>query len=874
MKERFRKTFHRATCFLAVFLCLFTLVPATNTEAAQKQFSIKVDYAFGNSAQTGYYSPFEVTVTNNGSDFEGTIILSTDGLNSDVIAYEQPLSLAAGATKTCHFIACLSTYNDYLNIKVSTNKGKVIFNEDIQVQMNNNSSVANVGILTDDYAALSYLSGQFFKASGTTMSMYRLDADSLPENPKGLDMIDAIIISNFPTDSLSSAQKSALLKWVSSGGLLIIGTGDSAGKTLSGFDGILNVPTSGLKNIKTTYGLSDIDFIYSYTYDYDYNYNGFSDNYNYLASYPGVRVAYSLIDFSKYVDESMAPSATYTNHPGEFPEISQQIYDENSDIIIQNCWEAYYIQSYSSFKMHSDIDYLMQCEAEFRYFAIDNLIPDLIAAYLSDNFSTEKDITPIDGQICEFSFGEPFIECDSEDGSSYPFASYSPSGDGYICVLGVDLTKSPFIDFSGNKDLVIHIIESLAGARIIERLQNYGWRSGNYFLSNLMDRMSAQKLTPALIYIVLLFAYVAVSLIIFFRLRKKGKSMLIWPIQAGFALAGSFIVFVLGFSTRVSGASVNSVRLITNIGGTFTESDYAAITMPKVKHYTVPFKSNYAVLDAGTESTHYYRSGAPLSKSDYTICYSEAADGITLKFNNITAMSSKYFSLENKEVISPDISFDCTYHSGRLSGTLVNNSDKILTDSFICVDFALFKVGNVAPGETIDLSTLKGQSILKTDLCDSTRIVMNDPDTLFSEYKVSPATILLGTGNKHFRDEYDKRALIEYLEESYLTYYPGFGNQYDYFSVMQNGKYMDGRCLYITDSNVDPSDPLGSLGFTADGFIEYSAATPLFVSFSENPKGVTKNEKDNMTEMIIISDKPTDSMNRLFSPDRYSTVYK
>ncbi|MPM36904.1 hypothetical protein SDC9_83508 [bioreactor metagenome] len=99
-----------------------------------------------------------------------------------------------------------------------------------------------------DYLKNLYIGEDIYTNAGNSYStnyVTYLNADSFPDNSELLGTFSAIIIDDFHSESLSDIQKTALLNWVEDGGILIIGTGLNADKTLKGLDSVFSYSING-----------------------------------------------------------------------------------------------------------------------------------------------------------------------------------------------------------------------------------------------------------------------------------------------------------------------------------------------------------------------------------------------------------------------------------------------------------------------------------------------------------------------------------------------------------------------------------------------------------------------------------------------------
>lgn len=276
--------------FFVLFLgVVLALIPYGDVEAKKNyDFEVSMETGFFNTLLSSYGAPVKISIkNNNGSDFEGQLQLIVPGPGNDNVLYEEDLVLGVGETKEVPFVVGVQVQSQYFNVRVTDKKGKVLWSELQPITISKERNQIIVGVLSDDFSALSYMDRQHFLSNDEMETkLFELTLDTLPTDSNALDMIDVIVISDFSTDLITDEQINALSLWVEKGGLLIIGTGSTANKTLSGLNGeLFNINIKGKQDVYTTLGVNETD--YSYLDDiiavdsYSYSSWGTYDDYEY-----------------------------------------------------------------------------------------------------------------------------------------------------------------------------------------------------------------------------------------------------------------------------------------------------------------------------------------------------------------------------------------------------------------------------------------------------------------------------------------------------------------------------------------------------------------------------------------------------------------
>lgn len=190
--------------------------------------------------QDGSNYVMQVTVENSGEDFSGTVQLIFASSNGANCAYNTEITLPAQGKKQFTVTVmgnAVNTIRGRCMMNFMDEKGNVQQSITLQNVFGNTVTGIPVGILSDVYSDLTYLDmgGQDFSARGMSfpLELIELNASNLDGY---LDGLFFLIIDRFNVASLSDDQIAAIQEWVDDGGWLIIGTGEYAEQTLSGFD--------------------------------------------------------------------------------------------------------------------------------------------------------------------------------------------------------------------------------------------------------------------------------------------------------------------------------------------------------------------------------------------------------------------------------------------------------------------------------------------------------------------------------------------------------------------------------------------------------------------------------------------------------------
>lgn len=671
-----------AICLLGIMM-LMTVSCDVFTQQDQTRFDVELKCGYGNNVEIGTYAPFYIEITNNGKDFEGYVQLIIPGRDNMNVMHEKELTLAAGATKTVELVGFIDMLTRQVNVRVLDEHDNVIWAELQNCSTMTDLRNVNIGILSDDYAALGYMDHKPFTANKElTTQIHELTKDTLPSDWRALDMLDVVVISDFSTDLLSEEQLNALSLWVDDGGLLMVGTGSTANKTMAALDGrFFDVAPGEWRTYNTLYGLTLTDFSYDYGYDTGYYYDAYSDTLYqsfYEENYESMREALEteyMQDFEYYYG-----------------------YDPQYDT-----WDEYWEDSFYWF-----------CYDEFYVVYLDSL--GAASSNGVDNMSyVNAGVLEITGEELKEPETTVFYGETDKQMEIFDLAYAMPRGDGYILLTGVDFTKTPLTNFDGNSTLFIHWVETLIGQRVYEEASDYsGYSYGYYNLydidydeEKIYENVASATVPPVLLYFGILLLYVIAILVVYLVLRKKKITIKLWIVYPAIAAGLSILIFCIGFSTRIYRPVVNAITLIKPNGSTLTEYTYTGVTVPRNKEYDISFASNQ-----GVEYIQYNRNGASyddqmeIDWDSYTIGYKYGYDTVDVSVGQLAAMETVHFQLTS--VVPSEKDVVITSSNGYESGlSVTNNFGCTLENAVLVVDGDFYIIGELEDGETVRWTSLR-----------------------------------------------------------------------------------------------------------------------------------------------------------------------
>ncbi len=670
-------------CLLAIMM-LMAVSCDVFTSQDPSRFDVEMKYGYGNNVEIGTYAPFYLEITNNGKDFEGFVQLIIPGRENMNVMHEKELTLAAGATKTVELVGFIDMLTRQVNVRILDEHENVIWSELQNCSTMTDLRSVNVGILSDDYAALGYMDHKPFTANKElTTQIHELTKDTFPSDWRAMDMLDVVVITDFSTDMLSEEQLNALALWVDDGGLLMVGTGSTANKTMASLDGrFFDVAPGEWRAYNTLYGLTLTDFSYDYGYDSGYYYDPYSDT----------------LYESYYADnfDSMRDMLEE-----EYMKDFEYYYGYNPQY---DTWDEYWEDSFYWF-----------CYDEFYEVYLESL-GAAGGNGIAELSYVNAGVLEITGEELEDRDTLVFMGETDKQMEVFDLAYAMPRGDGYILLAGVDFTKTPLTNFDGNSTLFIHWVETLIGQQVYEEASDYSNYSYGYYSlydidydeEDIYDNVASATVPPILLYFGILFLYVIAILVVYLVLRKKKKTIKLWIVYPAIAAGLSILIFCIGFSTRIYRPVINGVTLITPNGSTLTEYTYTGVTVPRNKEYDISFAANQ-----GVEYIQYNRGGSSyddqleIDWDSYSIGYHYSYDTVDVSVGQMMAMDTAYFHLTSVVPSERNVVITTDYITSTLGLSVTNNFGCELENAALIVDGDIYPIGDIEDGETVRWASLE-----------------------------------------------------------------------------------------------------------------------------------------------------------------------
>lgn len=232
------------TLVISALFIYFTLLPAIEASASPN-LNVKVMTGFNGKAKYGEGLPITLTVENKGDAFSGDIVLDVTESYNLGNALSIPFEIGAGETKTIQ-VAATGLSDDYMyqgsNVQLihffegGWEKGKSIDFKGAKSLKASFYDPATVFYLTltnsaDRLKVLNQIK-QPNQVNDEVIHVAQLSNFSLPKDAVAWQMAEYIIVDEFVLADLADTQQQALIDYVKTGGVIVVGASDNTAAEL------------------------------------------------------------------------------------------------------------------------------------------------------------------------------------------------------------------------------------------------------------------------------------------------------------------------------------------------------------------------------------------------------------------------------------------------------------------------------------------------------------------------------------------------------------------------------------------------------------------------------------------------------------------
>src|SRR5215469_4946562 len=222
--------------FIVIALLLLTILSSGNLSspeivyASSSSPTMQINAGFGTYFRVGVWVPIQITLHNNGSDFNGMLSTSNpEGLiwqdtysMVPSLNYQQPVIVPRGTQKLITLYLPITAQSSTVNIVVRLldSYGTVVQSQRVLLHQLFPEN-AFVGVLSDQMTGFDALKNVALPNSSDSTVVEYLNAQNMPAMEAVLANFNLIVLDSFHTSSLTHEQLRALYLWVQQGGSLI-----------------------------------------------------------------------------------------------------------------------------------------------------------------------------------------------------------------------------------------------------------------------------------------------------------------------------------------------------------------------------------------------------------------------------------------------------------------------------------------------------------------------------------------------------------------------------------------------------------------------------------------------------------------------------
>lgn len=230
--------------FALIILLLFSFIPLTEASAAPL-LDVKATAGYQNKIKYGKGLPLTITVVNSGDEFSGDLVIDYSESYGVGSAKAIPLTIGKGETKTLS-LALPGLSDEAMNNNSTTQmfyfyEGGWEEGKDIPYKGNKNVKTQSYGpetffflTLTESADRLRALSSMKLSGMGGSQIIHlgQIKDYQFPTDKAAYDIANFLVIDEYVLADLNEKQQQAILDWVQTGGVVLVGASNNTSAEL------------------------------------------------------------------------------------------------------------------------------------------------------------------------------------------------------------------------------------------------------------------------------------------------------------------------------------------------------------------------------------------------------------------------------------------------------------------------------------------------------------------------------------------------------------------------------------------------------------------------------------------------------------------
>ncbi|MBZ0279855.1 MAG: hypothetical protein K8L97_03885 [Anaerolineae bacterium] len=199
--------------------------------------SIAVSAGFDGSFRENQWMPVFIRVGNDGPDVEGRLVVRPETSNNAVNnTYSVPISLPEGSRKAVFLYITAHSFATQIRVELINTEGVVVAAEPANLRALQPRDQLSV-VVSQSASGTVDLTGVHDGGYSGFQANWLID--NIPDRAAALYAVDRLMFSDVDSGTLSTAQREALLDWVTQGGHLIVTGGPNWRSTAAGVSELL-----------------------------------------------------------------------------------------------------------------------------------------------------------------------------------------------------------------------------------------------------------------------------------------------------------------------------------------------------------------------------------------------------------------------------------------------------------------------------------------------------------------------------------------------------------------------------------------------------------------------------------------------------------
>ncbi len=253
---------------LLVLLSMSAIAPAERASAQDISdlFSLSINAGYDGYFRPNEWFPVRVNIENNGDPINGRLVIRPETSGSGLPnTFSTPVDIPTGAQQVITlYITAYANARD-IRVEILDDSGSVVVDQDTVLR-----SVATrdrLYVVLSQSAGGSIINLSAVETGGDDAVQADWTINDLPDRAAALGAVNAIMINDIDTGTISAAQRDALETWVRSGGHLIVGGGASWQATAAGLGSLLPFSPDNTDTINDLNALVRFGGDYNNTFD-------------------------------------------------------------------------------------------------------------------------------------------------------------------------------------------------------------------------------------------------------------------------------------------------------------------------------------------------------------------------------------------------------------------------------------------------------------------------------------------------------------------------------------------------------------------------------------------------------------------------------